>query len=141
MKLIHKYNYIFYSIILAISVIILNRFNLFQIGHNFKNNIFTASLTFLGLLFTVFSIVIVLPDNKFVKALKEIKLYNVICRTIYTGIISSLITIVISIFNFTLFEGLFFKISICTFSTSLVCTVFSAHHLYKISKLNMKYGD
>lgn len=120
-----KYAYIIAPLIglLFYMVVLKNR----DLDNDFNSNIINLSGALSGFLFTSLGIMIALPDNKFTLLLKENGYMNIIYKTMTTGIVLFLLSMIIGLFNLNdLLMAMLFIMGVSE-------TLLSAYYLYRVS--------
>ncbi|OFN02599.1 hypothetical protein HMPREF2626_01410 [Aerococcus sp. HMSC062A02] len=102
-------------------------FPLEEIGP-FLSNILNVQLSFLGILLTLFGLITALPDTNFTKLLQKYGHNKLVSRTLLLGVISSLVSILCSLFEFL--NAIQTYLFIVTFSETLILSIW----LYKVTK-------
>ncbi|MGF3114744.1 hypothetical protein ACQV2R_05120 [Facklamia sp. P12937] len=136
-KVFEKVNvYIYFVIPFLVCLIyyflmISNLLNL-QAIDNYNNHKFDFVVTLLGTLLTIYGFMMMLPENKFRKALRIYKHDEIINNTIFIGILSSLIFILMYLIGYeSWLHDLFFLVTI---SETTIATI----KIFKILRYSAK---
>lgn len=96
--------------------IMLVKFNIYNLANsaNYNNHKFEFVLTMLGSLLTIYGLMFSLPENKYRKLMRKYGHDKIINNTIFIGIISSIIFILLLLFDlFAVLQDLLFLV-ICS---------------------------
>lgn len=114
-------------IILLIAAIINYLFNItLVINGEFRSNVVTVTGVFAGFLFTAMGILSAMPNNRFIEYIRKYKLLQRINRTILTGIISGISSLLLAIF------GVFDCLMLTLFLVCITDTCLSVWYVYKV---------
>lgn len=114
-------------IILLIAAIINYLFNItLVINGEFRSNVVTVTGVLAGFLFTAMGILSAMPNNRFIEYIRKYKLLQRINRTILTGIISGISSLLLAIF------GVFDCLMLTLFLVCITDTCLSVWYVYKV---------
>lgn len=126
------YAYIIAPSLFIIIYLILKETIHLNIDEEFNSNVINISGVLSGFLFSSLGIIMSLPDNKFTRALREYNYMEIIYKTMFIGIVSLIMTLILGLFK------VLSSLKTILFIIGLSETLLSSYYIYKVTKLANK---